>query len=33
MIAGILAIVLGAYGVQRFYIGDMKGGLFHILAC
>jgi TM2 domain-containing membrane protein YozV len=33
VVAGILAILLGAYGVHRFYLGDMKGGLLHILAC
>jgi TM2 domain-containing membrane protein YozV len=28
--AGILAIVLGAFGAHRFYLGDTTGGLIRI---
>lgn len=31
--AGILAILLGGWGVHRFYIGDTTGGILRIVAC
>jgi len=34
MVAGILAILLGGWGVHRFYLGDTTGGLLRIgLTC
>ncbi len=32
MVAGLLAIFLGGFGVHNFYLGDTKMGIFHILA-
>ena len=29
-VAGILAILLGAFGAHRFYLGDTKGGLIRL---
>ncbi len=29
--AGILAILVGAFGVHRFYMGDTKGGIIRLL--
>lgn len=31
VIAGILGILLGAFGVHRFYLGDMMGGILRIV--
>lgn len=31
MVAGILAILLGAFGAQYFYLGNITGGLISIL--
>ncbi len=33
VVAGILAIFLGVYGVHRFYLGDTKGGILRIVCC
>jgi len=30
VVAGILAIVLGALGVHRFYLGDTTGGIIRL---
>jgi TM2 domain-containing membrane protein YozV len=30
---GILAILLGGWGVHRFMLGDMTGGIIRIVAC
>ena len=30
IVAGILAILLGAFGVHRFYLGDTTGGIIRI---
>ena len=30
---GVLAILLGGWGVHRFMLGDTKGGLLRIAAC
>jgi TM2 domain-containing membrane protein YozV len=29
--AGILAILVGGFGVHRFYMGDTKGGVIRLL--
>ncbi len=31
LVAGILGIVLGAFGVHRFYLGDVMGGIIRIV--
>jgi len=32
VMAGILAILLGAFGAHRFYLGDTKGGIIRLLS-
>lgn len=31
MVAGILGIILGAFGAHRFYLGDTQGGIYRLL--
>ncbi len=31
VLCGILAILLGGFGIHRFILGDTKGGIFRIL--
>jgi len=31
VVAGILGILLGAFGAQRFYLGDTKGGIIRLV--
>lgn len=31
LVAGILGIVLGGFGVHRFYLGDVGGGILRIV--
>jgi TM2 domain-containing membrane protein YozV len=31
VMAGVLGIVLGGFGVHRFYLGDTKGGILRIV--
>lgn len=31
IIAGILGILLGGFGVHRFYLGDVQGGIIRIV--
>ena len=31
VVYGILAILLGGYGVHKFYMGNVKHGIFYIL--
>ena len=33
IVAGILAIVAGGFGVHRFYLGDTTGGILRIVLC
>ncbi len=33
MVAGILAILLGGFGVHKFYLDDMNMGLIYLLFC
>lgn len=33
MVAGILALLLGAFGAHRFYLGDTQGGIIRLVAC
>lgn len=33
MVAGILAILLGGWGVHKFYLGYTTAGIIQILAC
>ena len=30
-VAGILGILIGGFGVHRFYMGDTKGGIIRLL--
>jgi TM2 domain-containing membrane protein YozV len=32
-VCGILAILLGAWGVHRFMLGDITGGIIRIVLC
>jgi TM2 domain-containing membrane protein YozV len=32
-VVGIVAILLGGYGVHRFMLGDVTGGIIRICAC
>ena len=31
VVAGVLGILLGGFGVHRFYLGDMTGGLIRLV--
>ena len=31
IVAGVLGILLGGFGVHRFYLGDVTGGILRIL--
>lgn len=31
VVAGVLGILLGGFGVHRFYLGDMSGGLIRLV--
>jgi TM2 domain-containing membrane protein YozV len=31
IVAGVLGILLGAFGVHRFYLGDVTGGILRIV--
>lgn len=31
--AGILGILVGGFGVHRFYLGDSQGGIIRIVLC
>ena len=33
MVAGILAILLGGFGIHKFYLDDMNMGLIYLLFC
>jgi TM2 domain-containing membrane protein YozV len=33
VMAGILGIVAGSFGVHRFYLGDTKGGIIRLVLC